>query len=78
MEDRNIYNNIGFAIIPIAYCVIADMIVVKYQSAKIKSHVENGGKLYSTSRAVWIGIVGLAFIGAIICSFTLVTGRDLW
>lgn len=66
------------AAVPVAYCAIADTLVLKYQGGRAKSHIENGGKMYSTWRAVWIGFVGLAILVGVIYLFTLVTGTDFW
>jgi hypothetical protein len=66
------------AAVPVAYCAIADTLVLRYQGEKARAHVENGGKMYSTWRAVWVGLIGLAILIGIIYLFTLVTGTDFW
>ena len=51
---------IVFNIIAVA---ITQVIILNFQSAQIKAHIEAGGPLYSTRRAVLIGLgIGLIFL----------------
>ncbi len=49
-------------IIPLIYVLIAYYFVHKFQSAKIKQHIDNGGLSYSVWRAALIGFIGLFLI----------------
>ena len=53
-------------IIPLIYTGIAHFLVQKFQGVAIKAHIANGGQIFSTWRAVWIGLVGLFVLIAII------------
>jgi hypothetical protein len=53
-------------IIPILYGGIAQYLVQKYQGAAIKSHIAEGGQVYSVWRGVWIGAVGAVILVAIL------------
>ena len=64
-------------IIPIIYGGIAQFLVQKNQGAAIKSHIENGGQVYSVWRAVWIGLVGAAILFAIILAILLLTNNEV-
>ena len=69
---------IPVAIIPLIYLGIGDMLVQKYQGDDIKSHIKDGGKMYSTWRAVWIGIIGLAAIVGIGYLIALLKNTPFW
>jgi hypothetical protein len=69
---------IPIAIILIIYLGIGDTLVQKYQGDDIKSHIKNGGKMYSSWRAVWIGIIGLSGLVAIGYLISLLTNTPFW
>lgn len=45
-----------------AICTTAHFLTKKYQGSQIQYHQESGGQLYSTWRAVAIGLISLAII----------------
>lgn len=66
------------AFIPVIYAATSDALVQKYQGDAIRSHVEYGGKLYSSWRAVWVGIVWLIVTLGIIYLLTLLTNTEFF
>jgi 4-amino-4-deoxy-L-arabinose transferase-like glycosyltransferase len=60
-------------IIPLIYTGIAQFLVQKYQGNAIKAHIAKGGQVYSTWRAVWIGLIGVLVLVAIIAILMLLT-----
>ncbi len=63
-------------IIPILYAGIAQWVVQKFQGDAIKSHIENGGPIYSVWRSVWIGALGSVVLVAIIFLIILLLGQQ--
>ena len=52
--------------------LLTAFIVQRYQSTQIKAHIEAGGTMYSTKRAVLIGLgVGIVFIALVVGAFFL-------
>ena len=64
-------------IIPILYASIAQYLVQKFQGDVIKSHIENGGQVYSIWRAVWIGAVGAVLLVGILFVIILLTNKEM-
>lgn len=64
-------------LIPLIYTGIASYLVQHFQGKQIKSHVEQGGQLYSIWRAVLAGVIGLAIIIAIIFIVILLMGKEI-
>ena len=53
----------------VTYTGVAAFIVKKYQSSQIKAHLEAGGGLYSTKRAVFTGIIGAIVLIAVVLAY---------
>lgn len=64
-------------IIPFVYTLIASYIVRQYQGDQIRSHIERGGQMYSTWRAILIGIMGLLATVTIIFIILLLTDKSV-
>lgn len=64
-------------IIPLIYAGIAQFLVQKNQGSAIKSHIDNGGQVYSVWRAVWIGLVGAVILFGIVFAILLLTNEEV-
>jgi len=62
-------------IIPLIYTAIAQFLVQKSQGNAIKAHIAQGGQIYSTWRAVWIGLIGLLVLVALISVLILLMDK---
>lgn len=60
-------------IIPLAYTLLAQFLVKKYQGNAINAHIQEGGQIYSVWRSVLIGLIGLSIIVVGICAVVLLT-----
>ncbi|HEY4062146.1 MAG TPA: hypothetical protein VGM30_09610 [Puia sp.] len=58
-------------IIPLVYTGLAQYFIMQHQGEAIKSHLANGGKLYSAWRGLLIGLIGAAILVA--CLFILLS-----
>ena len=62
-------------LIPLIYTAIAQFLIQKFQGNAIKAHIAQGGQIYSTWRAVWIGLIGLLVLVALISVLILLTDK---
>ncbi len=64
-------------IIPLIYTAIASYIVQRLQGEKIKTHIENGGQLYSNWRALAIGLIGLVITVCIFIAMIVMINKSI-
>ena len=62
-------------LIPLIYTAIAQFLIQKFQGNAIKAHIAQGGQIYSTWRAVWIGLIGVLVLVALVAVLMLVTDK---
>src|SRR4030095_3350467 len=65
-------------IIPIIYSGIAPLLFQKYQGDQVKSHIKNGGQLYSTWRAVLASLIGLMAMAIIVMVLLFLTDPSVF
>jgi len=69
--------NVPRLVIPLAYTLVAQLLIKRYQGDAIKAHIEKGGALYSVWRSVLVGIIGLVILVAIVFVIVLSTNKEL-
>lgn len=69
--------NVPNYLIPIIYAAIARLMIKKYQGEAINLHIETGGTIFSSWRAVWMGLVGTAILLAFAMIFVLLANKGL-
>ena len=65
-------------IIPLAYTLVAQLLIQRFQGAAVKAQIAAGGQTYTAWRAVWIGLVGLVILLAIIFVILFFTDKELF
>ncbi|HEY6914222.1 MAG TPA: hypothetical protein VI413_06050 [Paludibacter sp.] len=60
-------------IIPLIYTIIASQIVQVYQKAKITTHINAGGQVYSWWRTIGVGLIGLVITVIIVFGIAMLT-----
>ena len=69
ISDVNIPNQI----IPIAYTLVIYGLFTKYQGAKVKRHIDNGGEVQGWPKIIGVGIIGLVLMLLPIFGFVYAT-----